>query len=353
MTEERQHDTRRDRATIEDVASAAGVSVATVSRALRGLPNVANSTRERVREAADHLAYRADPAASRLATGRSRSIAVAVPLLNGWYFSQVVAGVEAVCAEAGYDTIVLGVGARGTDRGLFDDTDSLHRRVDGLIIVDVMLTDSEVATLAERDLAVVSVGPEPDGIPSVGIDDIEVGRIAAEHLIGLGHRRIGLVRGIADDPFEFEVPHRRQQGFETACRTAGIAIDEALYVAGNFTIQGGRDALGALLELDDPPTAIFALADEMAFGILQAAHERGVHIPTDLSVVGVDDHDVAEVVGLTTVHQDVEEHGARAARMVIELLASGASTFQRVNAPIRLVERATTARPRVAHATSS
>ncbi len=349
MTDELHTAHRRDRATIEDVAAAAGVSVATVSRALRGLPNVADSTRQRVQQFADQLAYRADPAASRLATGRSHSIAVAVPLLNGWYFSQVVAGVEAVCAEAGYDTIVIGLGAQGSDRAVFDDSDSLHRRVDGLIMVDIKLTQDEISTLRAHDVAVVSVGPARAGVPSVGIDDVAVGRIAAEHLIGLGHRRIALVRGQIDDPYEFVVPHLRQQGFEEACRAAGIEPDERLYTAGNFTIQGGRDAVAALFDLDDPPTAIFALADEMAFGVLQAAAERDIDVPHDLSVVGVDDHDVAAVVGLTTVHQDVEQHGARAARMLIDRLSGVQTPTERENAPIHLVDRSTTAPPRVAH----
>ena len=133
--------TRRERATIEDVAAAASVSVATVSRALRGLPNVAGPTRERIEKIAAELSYRADPAASRLAAGRSRAVAVAVPLLDGWYFSHVVAGVEAVFAEAGYDTIIVGIGAQGEGRHVLEVAGPIYRRVDGLICVDVSLTD--------------------------------------------------------------------------------------------------------------------------------------------------------------------------------------------------------------------
>ena len=335
----------RHRATIEDVAAAANVSVATVSRALRGLPNVADSTRQRVQHAADGLSYRADPAAARLATGRSLSVAVAVPMLNGWYFSHVVAGVEAVCAEAGYDTVVIGVGASGSNRSLSNRSDALHRRVDGLIVVDITLGDDELDELRDDGLAIVSVGPEHDGIASVGIDDVEVGRIAARHLLELGHRRIGLVRGTADDPFTFVVPHRRQDGFEQACRAAGVEPDERLYADGSFTIQGGYDALAHLLDVDDPPTAVFALADEMAFGVLQAAHEHGHEVPHDISVMGVDDHQLAAVVELTTVHQDVEQHGARAARLILDALSGRAGTPVRENAPVRLIQRGTTAPP--------
>lgn len=330
---------RAARATIEDVAAAAGVSVATVSRALRDLPNVAESTRTRVREAAERLEYRADPAASRLAAGRSRSVAVVVQLLNGWYSSHVVAGVEAVCAEAGYDTLVIGVGRGLHDRDVFAGSEAIHRRVDAIIFVDVPVSPTQLASL-EQSLVVASVGHELPQLPSVGIDDVEVGRIATQHLIDLGHRRIGLVNGPDTEPFV--VPRHRQTGHEAALRDAGIEIDERLYVAANFTIQDGADALDHLMQLDDPPTAIFALADEMAFGVLQAARARGLRVPDDLSVIGVDDHDVAEVVDLTTIHQDVAEHGARAARLVVEQLAGNEVDVHQPWAPVRLVVRATT-----------
>lgn len=334
--------TRRPRATIEDVAAAAGVSVATVSRALRDLPNVAASTRDRVREAAERLEYRADPAASRLAAGRSHSVAVVVQLLNGWYSSHVVAGVEAVCAEAGYDTIVIGVGRGLHDRDVFAGSEAIHRRVDAIIFVDVPVSAAQLESL-EQSLIVASVGHELPQIPSVGIDDVEVGRLATQHLIDLGHRRIGLINGPDTEPFV--VPRHRQAGHESALRAAGLDVDADLYVAANFTVQDGADALATLMDLDEPPTAIFALADEMAFGVLQAARERGIRVPEDLSVIGVDDHDVAAVVGLTTIHQDVAEHGARAARLVLERLAGHDVDVEQVWAPVRLVARDTTGPP--------
>lgn len=336
---------RRNRSTIEDVALAAGVSVATVSRALRGLPNVAESTRVRVQEIAIELNYRADPAASRLATGRSKSVAIAVPMLNGWYFSHVVAGVEAVCAEAGYDTIVIGLGAKGAGLSLLDGSDALHRRADGLIVVDVALAADHVAALRSRGLEVVAVGPLLDGVASVGIDDVGVGELGTTHLLELGHRRIGLVRGEIDDPFNFVVPHLRQCGYERAHERHGLTADHGLYADGSFTIQGGYEATMALLDRADPPTAIFALSDEMGFGAIHAAHDRGLRIPDDLSIVGVDDHDVSAVVGLTTVHQDVDQHGARAARLMIAQLAGEAVEPTRHNDPIRLVVRTSAAPP--------
>lgn len=335
---------RASRATIEDVAQAAGVSVATVSRALRNLPNVAGSTREKVVRAADELDYRADPAASRLAAGTSRSVAVVVQLLNGWYSSHVVAGVEAVCAEAGYDTIVVGVGPGSHDQDVFDESSTIHRRVDAIIFVDVRVSAAELRHLSDQSMVVVSVGHELPQIPSVGIDDVKVGRIATQHLLELGHRRIALING--PDELPFVVPSYRQTGFEEAMREAGVEPDRSLSRPGNFTLQDGADALRTLMDLDDPPTAIFAFADEMAFGVMLAAEELGIRIPEDLSLIGVDDHDVSPVVGLTTVHQDVAEHGARAARLVLDQLVEHTESVAPDLAPVRLIVRRSTAAPR-------
>lgn len=334
---------RRDRSTIEDVALAAGVSVATVSRALRGLPNVAESTRVKVQQIAVELNYRADPAASRLATGRSRSVAVAVPQLNGWYFSHVVAGVEAVCAESGHDTIVIGLGLKGANLALIEGSDALHRRADGLIVVDVGLAADDVEAFRSRGLALVAVGPVIDGVPSIGIDDVAVGALGTAHLLDLGHRRIGLIRGEVDDVFEFIVPHLRQRGFDEEHARRGLTADPSLYVDGSFTIQGGYEAADALLRLPERPTALFALSDEMAFGAIHAARDLGLRVPEDVSIVGVDDHDASPVIGLTTVHQDVDQHGARAARLMIAQLTGQTVEPVRHNDPIRLVVRTSTA----------
>lgn len=333
------------RATIEDVAAAANVSVATVSRALRGLPNVAASTRSRVVEVAGQLNYQADPAARRLATGRSHAIAVLVPFVNTWYCAEVMAGVEAVCAEAGYDMVVIALRAENGDRRPIDGTEALHRRVDGIVVVDVALEPAELDEMISRGLSVVSIGPALPGCASTGIDDVAVGRMATEHLLGLGHHRIALIGDTTDTVFGFMVPTMRQQGYEAALNAAGVELDDELVVDGSFTVQGGAEAFDQLMALDDPPTAIFAIGDIMALGAMQRARELGIDIPGDLSIVGVDDQPVAEVLGLTTVHQDVAEHGARVARWLVDLLRDDDHSVERFIAPITLVERTTTAAP--------
>jgi DNA-binding LacI/PurR family transcriptional regulator len=332
------------RATIEDVATAAGVSVATVSRALRGLPNVAAATRSRIEHIAGELDYRPDPAASRLAAGRSRTLAVAVPVVNTWYNAQVVAGVEAVCSEHGYDMILMSLSIDGRHRKRLDAKAALDRRVDGLVLVDLAITDDEIDSLLGSRLAVASIGPRLPHMSTFGIDNVHVGELATQHLIDLGHRRIGVIAEDAVPVFEFQVPRQRVEGHANALRAAGIPVDPELRTFGEFTIDGGYEAFDRLMAMDDPPTAVFALGDEMAFGALQRARELGVDVPGDVSLIGVDDHPVAAVVGLTTIHQDVAEQGAQAAREVLDALDGNVTELTFELAPVRLVERTTTAR---------
>ena len=266
-----------ERSTIEHVANAAGVSVATVSRALRGLPNVAVSTRARVEEAARELKYRPDPAASRLAAGRSHAIAVVVPLINSWYFSNVVAGAEAVCAEVGYDLLVLTAPNAITRRQAVDTAAALDRRVDGLIFVEVALEPDDVADLAARRLGVVTIGQETSAFPSVRVDNAAIGRIAVDHLLALGHRRIGVLGAQAEAPAYFDVPGQRIAGAAEALAAVGSHLDPQLVGMGEFTVEGGHDAGVELLSRPERPTAIFALSDEMAFGaVIAVARPRPV-----------------------------------------------------------------------------
>ena len=201
------------RLTIEDVAVAAGVSVATVSRALRGLPNVTPSTRQHVQEVADRLDYRPDPAAARLAAGRTGTVTVAVPSLSGWYFSTVVAGAEAVCADAGLEFQVIAISSPTQRDRLLEESRRLERRTDGLILVDITIAPAQVASLDARRIGLATIGSNAAGHPSVCIDDETVGEVAANHLIGLGHERIAVVGGQPDGPMSFDVPEARWRGF--------------------------------------------------------------------------------------------------------------------------------------------
>jgi len=335
-----------ERATIEHVALAAGVSVATVSRALRGLPNVAAATRARVQEVAQQLDYRADTAASRPAAGRTDTVAVVVPMINSWYFSNVVAGAEAVCAESGYDLLVVSAPTAATRHEVIATVEALHRRVDGVIFAEVPLAVEEVEDLRHRRLGVVTIGQATRIYPAVRIDNRRIGETAVGHLLDLGHRHIGILGGQAEDPAHSDVPGRRIDGARAALAAAGVQLDPTLVASGEFTEDRRRQATLELLSRSDPPTAIFALSDEMAFGAVLAARELGADIPNELSLIGIDDHEVAQVIGLTTIRQRVAEHGAVAARALLRRLSGEDGSLEPVPPEPELIVRTSTLRYR-------
>jgi LacI family repressor for deo operon, udp, cdd, tsx, nupC, and nupG len=347
------HAPRTRRSTIEDVAAAASVSVATVSRALRGLPNVAASTRARVVAVAEALDYTANPAASRLAAGQTRTITTVIPHLNSWYFSTIVAGTEAICAEAGYDLLVLGVGSVNDLSRLLSEAYQLERRTDGVVLVDVPVTSEEVQSITARGVAIATIGTEVPSHPSVRIDDELVGRTAADLFVSLGHQRFGVIGGIRCEPMRFEVPKARYRGFADGLGAAGLTVDGDMLKGGNFSIDGGQEAMSSLLDHPDPPSAVFAMSDEMAFGAIMEMNNRGLVPGRDVSIVGVDDHEFSRVLGLTTIHQNVADHGAAAARLLLNSMQAASRSnsdtgavadvvTQRVVAPIELIQRSTT-----------
>lgn len=333
-------------ASIGDVAQLAGVSVATVSRAIRGLPNVSPSTRDRVLKAAAELQYVAHPHASRLAAGRTMTVGMAVPLLTQWFFTQVVAGAEGVLAANGYDVLLYGVPDMHTMRRFIDDT-PFSKRVDGLILVDLPLTGDEAARMCDRG-PVVTVGVSSACAPSVTIDNVEAAATATRHLVNLGHQRIGLISHLPPQALEFTAPVQRREGYERVLADAGIQVREELIVPGNFALQGGAEAMAQLLTVDRPPTAVFAESDEMAIGALKTVRDAGLQVPGDVSIVGFDDHDMAAFTDLTTIAQPAMQQGETAATLLLERMRHGPHAdgedegVTSVVMPTRLVVRATT-----------
>jgi LacI family transcriptional regulator, repressor for deo operon, udp, cdd, tsx, nupC, and nupG len=338
-------------ASIRDVADAAGVSVATVSRALRGLPNVAPSTRNRVLAAAADLRYIADPHASRLAAGRTRTIGVVVPLFTQWFLTQVIAGAEGVLNAAGYDLLLYNVsGAEARDR--FLDRMPFRKRVDGLIAVDLPLTPAGLEALEMAGTPVAVVGIKTARFASVNIDNVAAGATATRHLANLGHARIGLIANLADEPMHFTAPLERRVGYQQVLAETGAEVRPELDVPGNFSLKGGAEAMAQLLSIGRPPTAVFAESDEMAIGALKTVRDAGLQVPGDVSIIGFDDHDIAGYTGLTTIAQPVMEQGELAATLLLEQIAGGRSTDPpAVVLPTKLVVRTTTGPPRLhAHA---
>jgi DNA-binding LacI/PurR family transcriptional regulator len=330
------------RASIVDVARLAGVSVATVSRALRGLPNVSEATRERVLSAAAELEYIASPLAAALVTGRTHSVGVIASYAGRWFFAEALRGIEEGLRDSGYD-LVLHVLPEGARREQFFVGLPVRRRVDALAVVGLQLTPAELETLRHLQIPIIGVAEPLPGVHTERIDNEQAAGLAVRHLLDLGHRRIAMIGGgPSADPEA--VPAARSRGFTAALRgLAPVAV-----VDGRFTPEGGACAMAELLAGPERPTAVFCQSDEMAFGALQAIHRAGLRCPDDVSVIGFDDHELAAAFDLTTVAQPVAEQGAAAARRLTAALDGSApgpafGPSEDSLHPVRLVPRGTTA----------
>jgi LacI family transcriptional regulator, repressor for deo operon, udp, cdd, tsx, nupC, and nupG len=328
---------------IEDVAARAGVSTATVSRALRGLPKVSAATRRRVLVAARELDYVASATASSLASGRTSTVAVVSPYVSRWFFGQVIGAAVTVLRDAGFDLLLYTVDTSERRTRFFKEL-PLRRRVDAVMIVTLPLNDTEVASLAALGIPVCTVGLEVPGFSSVRIDDVAGARSAVNHLLALGHRRIAMIAGGRSEPAHFTTPDDRRTGYTTALTAAGIGVQSDWDVDGDYTVDGGEQAMASLLACPTLPTAVFAQSDEMAMGALRAIRKVGLHCPEDISVVGFDDHEMAALFDLTTVGQPVQQQGALAARRLLSAL-SGSAFPTSEEIPTHMIVRGTTCPP--------
>ncbi|MGV1003826.1 MAG: LacI family DNA-binding transcriptional regulator [Candidatus Nanopelagicales bacterium] len=328
---------------LADVAARAGVSQATVSRALRGLPNVSEVTRAKVVRAAEELDYVASPSASRLATGQTKSIAVVMTYVGRPFFSQVLAGAEDVLRRAGYDVLLYAL-PDDEAREHFFTTMPLRRRVDGVLVITMPLSIEQMARLASLKIPLAAVGMHMEGLASADIDDYAGAKAAVSHLINLGHRRIAMIGGGASEPNPFTTPKARAQGYEDAMKEAGLGVQRGYQVDGEFTIAGGSAAMGRLLGASPMPTAVFCQSDRMAMGALGALRQVGLRCPEQISVVGFGDAEIAASLNLTTVHAPATEQGRLAAELLLSRLAGGAPDARFL--PTELVVRASTCPPR-------
>ncbi|BCW53360.1 MULTISPECIES: LacI family DNA-binding transcriptional regulator [unclassified Arthrobacter] len=313
---------------IKEVASRAGLSVATVSRALSGKSNVSSRSRRLAQEAARELGFVPSYHASSLASGRNHNIGLVVPNVQRWYFSSVLEGVSEALLDAGYDLTLYNVGEQPEHRSSILNDFLLRKRLDAVIAVALVLSEEEIGQLLAVHRPIVGIGGALRGASTIRIDDEGLAMMATRHLIGLGHTRIAHVTGDAALNRDFNLPQLRQKGFAAAMAAAGLTVRQEWQATADFTIQGayaaGRRLLGTSA---DRPTAVFAASDEMAVGIMLAARDFGLQVPQDLSVVGIDGHELAETFGLTTISQDPRGQGRLAAATALALLdnAGGSS----------------------------
>ena len=314
---------------IKEVAAEAGVSTATVSRALRGLEHVNPQTRAKIEAAAAKLNYSLSGDGDRIRPGRTNSVGVVAPYISRWYFAQVINGAEQALREAGLDLLLYNFSQMKGRERLFQHQ-LLKGRVDALIVISLPPTEEEFASMLSLGIPIALVGMAHKDCASIKIDDVAGARTATQHLVNQGHKQIGLMSG--------------RRGFLQVLAENGLEWIPSREVHGDFTMNTASRAMDDLLARPNRPTAIFCESDEMAFGAMQAARRHGLSVPDDISIIGFDGHEMAEYSDLTTIEQPVQLMGEMAAWSIMERLRKPNAEVPSLVLPTTLVVRNSTKR---------
>ena len=330
--------------TIRDVAKAAGVSVATVSRVLNEPRLVRDSTRRRVQEAIRDLNYRPSATARSLSLGRTMSISVAMPFVTRASFVERLRGIEATLSHHSCDLVVSNIESM-VKRDSYYQSLLEGRQFDGVVLTTMRPRDEEAQVLADRPMPVVLLDTAHPLLSSVDSDDVEGGRMAARHLLARGHRRIAFL-GDNEFGFNFDSARERLDGFREVLAQAGRALSERDEWWIPYSSRAARELVPQILDRPpaERPTALFATSDMTALGVLDGLQDAGLRAPDDLAVIGYDDLEMAGWHELTTIHQPLFQSGVWAIEMLLGQMESSAPRPEPVhlNLPLRLVPRATT-----------
>ena len=330
--------------TIEDVASAAGVSKATVSRVLGGaFTHIRPDTRQRVEEAIQALNYRPSAVARSLTSHRTYTVGMLVSDVANPFYGEVIHGVEDEAIAAGYNVLLANTNY-DLDRGMALVRSLIDRRADGVLVMSSSASEAWLEELSRAAVPAVALdwsGPEIDRVSRIEVDFGPGIAEAAAHLLSLGHNRLGHIAG----PLHLRTSRDRRDAFLDAAEAGGVPREKVLIATGELTIDGGREAWRQLREQLRTPTAIFCANDLMALGALSAARAEGLRVPGDLSIIGLDDIWLAAQFDppLTTVALPRYEIGGLAMRMLFELL-SGFPAERRVVTTSLVVRKSTGAR---------
>jgi DNA-binding LacI/PurR family transcriptional regulator len=333
--------------TIRDVARQAGVSVATASRALNQSRIVNPRTRERVLTVMQELGFSPSPAARRLSLGRTLTVGVVVSFLTRPQAAERLRGVDAVLADSEFDLVIYNVESV-QKRDHYLETLGGSGRTDGLLVMSLPPPGGG-GPMIPGAVPIVFIDvhtPSVSTMPRVVGDDVRGGAMAARHLLDLGHRAIAFMGDAVADPFGFTSSRDREAGLTRELASRGIAIPPEWVGHGAHGRYEARDLARRMLNADVRPTAIFAASDTQALGVIAAARDLGLRVPDDLSVIGYDDIEAADYVGLTTIRQQLFESGRLGAEILLGEIDTRSDQPEIAHLAPELVVRATTAPPR-------
>ncbi len=328
------------KATIYDVAKHAGVSITTVSRMLNAPDKVNSKTREKVLAAIDQLSFVPKAEARARAMQHTGRIGVISPFFTAPSFIQRLRGVAETLSPENYELVVYTVDSNDHFQGYLSSL-PLTGNLDGLIILSLPVDDTQVRRLIDHQLPTVLIEYPHPKLNCVEIDDAEGGYMATRYLLGKGHRRIAFL-GDTDLPeYSIHPVSLRLRGFRRALKEARIKLPDTFVRLAPYSQEQTRKVAKELLNLPEPPTAIFAATDFQALGVLKAARQLGFKVPDQLAVIGFDDLDIAEYFDLTTISQHLDESGRLAVELLLAQIESPSRPPRHVKLPLTLVERQT------------
>jgi DNA-binding LacI/PurR family transcriptional regulator len=329
------------KSTIYDVAKLAGVSITTVSRFLNNPEKVYSETRERVVAAIDALNFVPKAEARARAMQHTGRIGVITPFFTAPSFIQRLRGITEALSPENFELVIYTVNSTDHLKGYLSGL-PLTGNLDGLIILSLSVGESEVQRLIDHNLPTVLIEYPHPKLSCVEIDDVEGGRIAAQYLLGKGHRRIAFL-GDTDLPeYAIHPVSLRLKGFRQALKEARIKLPDTFVRLAPYSQEQTRQAAKELLNVPEPPTAIFAATDFQALGVLKAARQLNIKVPQHLAVVGFDDLDMAEYEELTTISQHLDESGRLAVEILLAQIETPSRLPMHVRLPLTLIERQTT-----------
>lgn len=325
---------------IKDVAEHAGVSVATVSRVLNNSDSVKPDTFQKVMAVIEEMGYKPNAIARSLKVKNTKTIGIMIPDISSHFYPEVVRGIEDVANMYEYNVVLCNTDLKREKELKYLDV-LTEKQSDGIIYMSNIITDQLADSFQNLKIPVVLISSEYEELPTVLIDNVAASNKMVKYLIQKGHKRIGMIAGQRND---YIAGISRVKGYYKALEEAGIPLEESLLVYGNYRFKSGYEGGKKLLTQENRPTAIFCASDEMALGVIRAATELKLSVPTDLAVAGFDNIDMAEKIcpSLTTIAQPMYEMGAVGMRLLTKILNKETIQQNKVILNYALIEREST-----------